>query len=354
MNSLDIRRVGTCLFAALLVPACGGGGGGGGGGGPAPFQVIFRSPTPDATNVARTAIVYVQFNRAADPATVTETNFFLTSGGNPVPAAVSYSACNFMASLTPSSPLDAGATCTVNLTSAIKDGGGAALAAQTFNFTVGNFSDTTPPSFSGVSSAAAASATSVDLSWSAATGETSSVVYDIFVSTTSGCFNFGAPDQTTPAGATSATVTGLVPNTIYFFAVRARDADGNSDRNTVEATAKTPVSWNLNVWPVVQNKCRSCHIGSGEGAQQVPSMIMTDANSTRLAWVGIDPTCSGGSIPPGAKRVLPGNPDLSFVYNKINETAPWCGVRMPKGGAPLSAAQIQLFYDWINQGAPDN
>lgn len=348
-----MRRFGACLFAFLLVPACGGGGGGGGGG-PSPFQIIFRSPAADATNVARTAIVYVRFNRAADPATVTDTNFFLTSDGNPVPAAVSYSACNFMASLTPSSPLDAGATCTVNLTSAIKDGGGAALAAQTFEFTVGNFSDTTPPTFSGVSSATAASATSVDLSWSAATGETSSVVYDIFVSTTSGCFNFGDPDQTTPAGDTSATVTGLAPNTTYFFAVRARDADENSDRNTAQASAKTLVSWSLNVWPVVQNNCRSCHIGNGEGAQQVPNMLMTDANSTRLAWVNINPTCSGGSIPLGAKRVFPEDPDLSFVFNKINETAPWCGVRMPKGGAPLSAAQIQLFYDWINQGALDN
>lgn len=348
-----LRRIGAGLWAALLVPACGGGGGGGGGG-PAPFQVIFRSPAADATDVARTVTVYVRFNRAADPATVTETNFFLlTSGGNPVPAPVSYSACNFMASLTPASPLDAGATYTVNLTAGITDSGGTALAAQSFAFTVGNFSDTTPPSFSGLSSAAAASATSVTLSWSAATDETSSVVYDIFVSTTSGCYNFGAPDQTTSAGDTSAVVTGLAPNTTYFFVVRARDAAGNTDSNTTEMSAKTWVSWSMNVWPVVQSKCRSCHTG-GQGAQQVPNMIMTDAAATRLAWIDVAPSCTGGTFPPGAKRVVPSNPDLSFVYNKISEPAPWCGVRMPQGQPALSNAQIQLFFDWIAQGALNN
>ncbi|MFN3486211.1 MAG: Ig-like domain-containing protein [Planctomycetota bacterium] len=347
-----LRRPATALFAALLVPACGGGGGGGGGA-PAPFQVIFRSPAADATNVARTAIVYVKFSRAADPTTVTETNFFLTSAGNPVPAAVSYSACNFMASLTPSAPLGAAATCTVNLTSALTDTGGAPLAPETFSFTTGNFSDTTLPTFSGVSSATAASATSVNLSWSAATGESSPVVYDIFVSTTSGCFNFGDPDQTTPAGATGATVTGLVPNTTYYFAVRARDAEENSDRNTVQASAKTLVSWSLNVWPVVQNNCRSCHV-SGQGSLQVPNMIMTDATATRAAWINVDPSCTGGSIPAGAKRVVPGDPAQSFVYNKISQVTPWCGDRMPRGQPALSPVNIQLFFDWIDQGALDN
>lgn len=347
-----LQRPAAALLAALLVPACGGGGGGGGGG-PAPFQVIFRSPPADATGVARTAIVYVRFNRAADPATVTGTNFFLTSGGNPVPATVSYSDCNFTASLTPSSPLDANATCTVNLTSGLTDGGGAPLAPETFSFTTSNFLDTTLPTFSGVSSATPTSTTSVDLSWSAATGEPSPVVYDIFVSTTSGCFNFGDPDQTTPAGATAATVTGLVPNTTYYFAVRARDAAENSDRNTAQASAKTLVSWNLNVWPVVQNNCRSCHV-SGEGSQQVPNMIMTDAAATRTAWIDVDPTCTGGSIPAGAKRVVPGDPAQSFVYNKISQVTPWCGDRMPRGRPALSPADIQLFFDWIAQGALDN
>jgi hypothetical protein len=345
-----VASLGRLIAVSLLVPACGGGGGGGGGG-PSPFAVVFRSPEPDATGVARTAVVYVQFNRAADPSTVTETNFFLTSSGNPVPAAVTYQACNRMARLEASSlPLAAG-TYTVHLTADIKDSGGAALAAETFDFTVGNFADTERPTFSGASSATAASPTSVVLSWSAAT-DASSVTYDIFLSTTSGCYNFGVPFDT--ATASPHTVVGLAPNTTYFFVVRARDAAGNTDQNTAEVSAKTLVSWSMNVWPVVQNNCRSCHIGTGQGAQQVPNMIMTDANATRTAWINVDPSCTGGSIPSGAKRIVPGDATKSFVYNKISEDPPWCGARMPRGRPALPASEIQLFFDWIEQGALDN
>jgi hypothetical protein len=347
---MKMKRAALLTFVALLVPACGGGGGGGGGG-PSPFAVLFRAPAPDETGISRTPVVYIQFNRAADPATVTNQNFFLTSGGNPVPAAVSYQPCNFMARLEPSSlPLTAG-TYTVHLTADLKDAGGAALAPETFDFTVSDFADTDRPTFSGVSSAAASGTDSITLSWSAAT-DASSVTYDIFVSTTSGCYNFGAPFDT--ATASPHTVLGLAPNTTYFFIVRARDADGNTDQNTVEASAKTLVSWSANVWPIVQNNCRSCHTGSGEGAQQVPNMIMTDADTTRSAWVNVDPICSGGSIPPGAKRVVPGDASQSFVYNKISQAVPWCGDRMPRGRPALASSDIQLFFDWIEQGALDN
>jgi hypothetical protein len=83
-------------------------------------------------------------------------------------------------------------------------------------------------------------------------------------------------------------------------------------------------------------------------------MIMTDAAATRLAWIDVAPSCTGGTFPPEAKRVVPSNPGLSFVYNKISEQVPWCGVRMPQGQPALSNAQIQLFYDWIAQGTLDN
>jgi hypothetical protein len=45
---------------------------------------------------------------------------------------------------------------------------------------------------------------------------------------------------TTPAGATGALVRGLVGDTTYYFVVRAVDADGNEEKNTVEQSAMTP------------------------------------------------------------------------------------------------------------------
>ena len=81
-------------------------------------------------------------------------------------------------------------------------------------------------------------------------------------------------------------------------------------------------------------------------------MIMTDATATRNAWLGIDAICAG--LPAGTKRVVAGNALASFVYNKISQTTPQCGVRMPKNAAALPVAQQMLFFDWINQGALDN
>jgi hypothetical protein len=93
------------------------------------------------------------------------------------------------------------------------------------------------PSFNGVAVAIpSAAGGEVTLSWDAATDDataSSAMVYDISVATTT-----GAPfavTHTSAAGATSYTVSGLTDDTDYFFVVRARDAAGNRDTNSVEA-----------------------------------------------------------------------------------------------------------------------
>ena len=103
--------------------------------------------------------------------------------------------------------------------------------------------DTTAPVFSGLVVATAVSATRIDLFWGAANDDTTpanQIVYDVFQSTVSGGQTFGAPTYSTAAGATELQVTGLTPQTTYFFVVRARDAAGNADTNTQERSATTP------------------------------------------------------------------------------------------------------------------
>ena len=63
-----------------------------------------------------------------------------------------------------------------------------------------------------------ATATSVSLAWTAATDDVGVTGYDVYVAGT----------QATTATSTSATVTGLTPDTQYSFTVRARDAAGNA------------------------------------------------------------------------------------------------------------------------------
>ena len=105
--------------------------------------------------------------------------------------------------------------------------------------------DSTPPVFSGLVVATAVSATRIDLFWGAANDNTTpanQIVYDVFQSTVSGGQTFGAPTYSTAAGATELQVTGLTPQTTYYFVVRARDAAGNADSNTQERSATTPAA----------------------------------------------------------------------------------------------------------------
>ncbi|HVN76704.1 MAG TPA: PKD domain-containing protein, partial [Thermoanaerobaculaceae bacterium] len=56
---------------------------------------------------------------------------------------------------------------------------------------------------------------------------------------------------------------------------------------------------------------------------------------------------------PSVLRVKPGDPDNSYLYQKITGAAGISGSRMPLGGT-LTAAQIQAIHDWIVAGAPND
>jgi hypothetical protein len=50
-------------------------------------------------------------------------------------------------------------------------------------------------------------------------------------------------------------------------------------------------------------------------------------------------------------RVVPGDPDASYVMQKLTEEAPAAGDQMPPT-APLDDARIELMRSWITDGAP--
>jgi hypothetical protein len=53
---------------------------------------------------------------------------------------------------------------------------------------------------------------------------------------------------------------------------------------------------------------------------------------------------------PSLDRVEPGNPDDSYVVQKVEGTAA-VGGQMPLGRTPLTAEQIALIRQWISEGA---
>lgn len=49
----------------------------------------------------------------------------------------------------------------------------------------------------------------------------------------------------------------------------------------------------------------------------------------------------------GATLVRPGDPDGSYLVNKVVAAKPSCGDPMPLGGAPLSATEVACLRDWV-------
>jgi hypothetical protein len=57
---------------------------------------------------------------------------------------------------------------------------------------------------------------------------------------------------------------------------------------------------------------------------------------------------------PGAVRVIPGDPENSYIIQKIEGRPGIVGARMPLNGPYLSDGQILIIKRWIETGAPRN
>lgn len=211
-------------------------------------------------------------------------------------------------------------------------------------------SDTQAPTFAGLTGATA-SGNSVTLTWSAASDNVSTaaqIVYLVYQATAAGGENYAAPSYTTAAGATSYTVTGLNPNTVYYFVVRAQDAAGNTTTTTLERSVMTVgVSLSGQVQPIFTKSCtgNGCHSGAS------PAQGL-DLGSASVSYSNLVNVASSQCT--ATKRVLPNAPDQSYLVWKLKGTGPcFFGTRMPKG-QQLSAADQNTIQSWISLGAPNN
>jgi len=80
-------------------------------------ELVTTVPANGATNVPVNQAVSVTFSEAMNPLSITNATFQLTQAGVAVPATITYDPVNFIATLTPTAPLTAGASYIANVTS---------------------------------------------------------------------------------------------------------------------------------------------------------------------------------------------------------------------------------------------
>jgi hypothetical protein len=91
---------------------------------------------------------------------------------------------------------------------------------------------------------------------------------------------------------------------------------------------------------VLTPRCTGCHAGA---AAPLGLRLTEDASYAALV--------NASSVEqPALKRVAPGNPDASYLVQKVNGSAA-VGGRMPLGGPPLRADEIAALRQWILDGA---
>jgi hypothetical protein len=96
----------------------------------------------------------------------------------------------------------------------------------------------------------------------------------------------------------------------------------------------------------------TCAVPTCHNVSQSPhglSLAVDEAYDNLVGVLAANPDASAA----GKLRVDPGNPDGSFIIQKLRgQLAPGEGERMPRGLPRLEALKIQLIEDWIAAGAP--
>jgi Ca2+-binding RTX toxin-like protein len=109
---------------------------------------------------------------------------------------------------------------------------------------------------------------------------------------------------------------------------------------TVVDPVVSAVSFTNQIQPIFSGKCIGCHNESSAPH----GLILAEGHSYDLL-VNV-----ASKEVPSLKRVEPGDPDNSYLVQKVEGTAA-VGGRMPLGRAPLTEAQIDLIRQWISEGA---
>ena len=105
---------------------------------------------------------------------------------------------------------------------------------------------------------------------------------------------------------------------------------------------------------VFNQQCVSCHSRNGSAAAQ--SQLILEPAVSYQNLIGIRPT-NPAAQSDGLVRVMPGNPNVSLLFHKLNwnpqhHAGRAYGNPMPLGGEPLKFGVVEFVRRWIAAGAP--
>ena len=124
----------------------------------------------------------------------------------------------------------------------------------------------------------------------------------------------------------------------HFVATRASSGDC-SDDNTFDVIQKE-------IFGPKGCRVETCHGSSVSGGLDLRW------GTAHYSLVDV-PAVNAAAAAAGKKRVVPGDPEASFLWQKVTGTlTSEEGVRMPSVGTPLSPLELELLRTWIAAGAP--
>jgi len=142
---------------------------------------------------------------------------------------------------------------------------------------------------------------------------------------------------------------------VLLLAMAAGACSGDSPTSPTSAPTPAPATGPTSTAPtlsaiqtqIFDAACTTCHT---EVDRDPASRLNLRAGSAFAALVNVP---SVGQ--PGATRVVPGNPNNSYLVQKLEGASGIAGLRMPRNGPPfLTDAQVQMIRAWIAAGAPNN
>ena len=108
------------------------------------------------------------------------------------------------------------------------------------------------------------------------------------------------------------------------------------------------ISFARQIQPILAVNCAGCH--SPGGAADLAGIALTLTEDVAYDMLVNQPSVQDLFF----TFVVPGDAESSLLLLKVSSDDPPIGDRMPRFAPPLTAAEIALIRDWINQGAQDN